>query len=312
MPHFRRQWPAAQHAPSTRSPASASRAAPPSASPLYSSPPPPPGPSSAGGGGNGRCGHRRHHRLGDEEHHEEEPRQPRNRPRLPPPTAARDPSGLPAASLSWLSSVPWSVVRLPLPITAVMKGCSQLHCDGLPFVPQHRTQPALPPPPRGGAPIAVAHGNRQRSNKGHTKQVTQGAGTAVVVVDDDVFFQTAARMHLIPVAEHLGVRLPVSPPPGPQRPGGRRPKNAEKNTAKKPSSPSDEVHVEHVSRFPGANTAGTSATGGPSVCCSVGQSLCWLVGWCAAAYSSGCKSSRSGRAVELMESVERDERDELL
>ena len=64
--------------------------------------------------------------------------------------------------------------RLPSsPITAVMKGCSQLHCDGLPFVPEHRTQPSLPPPPRGGAPIAVAHGNHEHSNKGHTEKVTQ-------------------------------------------------------------------------------------------------------------------------------------------
>ena len=27
-------------------------------------------------------------------------------------------------------------------------------------------------------------------------------------------FQIAAKMHLITVAEHLGVRLPASPPPG--------------------------------------------------------------------------------------------------
>ena len=37
---------------------------------------------------------------------------------------------------------------------------------------------------------------------------------------------TTARMHRITVAERLGVRLTVSPPPGPQRPDGRVPKNA--------------------------------------------------------------------------------------
>ena len=36
------------------------------------------------------------------------------------------------------------------PITAVMKGGSQLHCDGLPLVPKHRAQPSLPPPLRRG------------------------------------------------------------------------------------------------------------------------------------------------------------------
>ena len=36
------------------------------------------------------------------------------------------------------------------------------------------------------------------------------------------------RMHLIRVAEHLGVKLPASPPPGTRRPAGRSAKNASK------------------------------------------------------------------------------------
>ena len=35
----------------------------------------------------------------------------------------------------------------------------------------------------------------------------------------------SAYLHQIQVTEHLGVRLLVSPPPGPQRPDGRRAKN---------------------------------------------------------------------------------------
>ena len=34
-------------------------------------------------------------------------------------------------------------------ITTLIQGRCQLHCDCLPFVPQHRPQPQLPPPPRG-------------------------------------------------------------------------------------------------------------------------------------------------------------------
>ena len=55
------------------------------------------------------------------------------------------------------------------------------------------------------------------------------------------FFHTAATMHLIRVAEHLGVRLPASPtprpsttnPPGTRRLDGRSPKNAVKIRRKK-------------------------------------------------------------------------------
>ena len=32
-------------------------------------------------------------------------------------------------------------------------------------------------------------------------------------INDDVFFHIAASVHPITVAEHLGVRLPASPPP---------------------------------------------------------------------------------------------------
>ena len=51
----------------------------------------------------------------------------------------------------------------------------------------------------------------------------------------NVSVDTTVRMHLITMAEHLGVRLPVSPPPGPQRPDGRRPKNAAFLQQKQPS-----------------------------------------------------------------------------
>ena len=49
----------------------------------------------------------------------------------------------------------------------------------------------------------------------------------VVVVVVVVLLATmgvCAYLHLVQVAEHLAVRLPVSPPPGPQRPGGWTPK----------------------------------------------------------------------------------------
>ena len=66
-----------------------------------------------------------------------------------------------------------------------------------------------------------------------------GEGVVVVVVrtrcHNDVFLHTSARMHLITVAEHMGVRLPVSTPPGPQRPDERRPKNAAFLQQKSPS-----------------------------------------------------------------------------
>ena len=43
---------------------------------------------------------------------------------------------------------PWAVVRHTPSITAVMRGCSQFHRDGLPLVFQPQAQPSLPPPPR--------------------------------------------------------------------------------------------------------------------------------------------------------------------
>ena len=48
-----------------------------------------------------------------------------------------------------------SVQTLQFSDTAVMKGGSQLHCDGLPLVPKHRAQPSLPPPLRRGGPCAI-------------------------------------------------------------------------------------------------------------------------------------------------------------
>ena len=61
-----------------------------------------------------------------------------------------------------------------------------------------------------------------------------------------VFIHTTARMHRITVAEHLGVRLSVSPPPGPQRPDGRRPKNAAFPQQKKPSPDRHELGDELI------------------------------------------------------------------
>ena len=53
---------------------------------------------------------------------------------------------------------PWSVVRRVGPhTTTVMQGRSQLHRNGLPFVPRHRTQPPLPPPPCGASAINIHH-----------------------------------------------------------------------------------------------------------------------------------------------------------
>ena len=68
----------------------------------------------------------------------------------PPRLAARAPSGRPAATLSWLSSVPVGRrERLTPTITAVMKGSSQLHAHAHPLVSKKRAEPALPPPPCG-------------------------------------------------------------------------------------------------------------------------------------------------------------------
>ena len=51
----------------------------------------------------------------------------------------------------------------------------------------------------------------------HTEQTSVLGPWVVVVVRTrcgrDVFIHITARMHLIGVAEHLGVRLPASPPP---------------------------------------------------------------------------------------------------
>ena len=56
---------------------------------------------------------------------------------------------------------PWDDVRISPPITAVMKGCGQLSCDGHPLVPQPRAEPSFPPPPRGACiAFDIHHVNR--------------------------------------------------------------------------------------------------------------------------------------------------------
>ena len=58
----------------------------------------------------------------------------------------------------------------------------------------------------------------------------RGEGT---MCNREMFILSGARVHQITEAEHLGVRLPVSPPPGPQRLGGRRPKKCSMSVTKK-------------------------------------------------------------------------------
>ena len=77
-----------------------------------------------------------------------------------------------------------------------------------------------------------------------------------------MFFDSTADMHRIGEAEHLGVRLPASPPPrrrrnlrhrglknGHSRPAGRSAKNRRKPPFRR---------LEEMSRFPCANRAGTT------------------------------------------------------
>ena len=54
-----------------------------------------------------------------------------------------------------------------------------------------------------------------------------GGGGSDVTLQHGCLSSQADEVHQITVAEHLGVRLPASAPPGPRRPDGRRPKNAE-------------------------------------------------------------------------------------
>ena len=65
-----------------------------------------------------------------------------------PLPAAPAPSGRRAPAPRSLSSV-------PVGLTAVMQGCSELYRDGLPLMLQHGTQPSLPPPHRRGGPCAI-------------------------------------------------------------------------------------------------------------------------------------------------------------
>ena len=68
------------------------------------------------------------------------------------------------------------------------------------------------------------------------------------------------KMHLIQVAERLGVRLPASPPPGPQRPDGRRPKNAANKCIKiPPQTRSTEMSMNESEAHPAQRAAGTVA-----------------------------------------------------
>ena len=64
-----------------------------------------------------------------------------------------------------------TVVRPKPTTTAVVKGCTQLHSDGLTFVPKHRTQPSLSTPPcgphaAGGCPVVSA--THRKTKVAHT------------------------------------------------------------------------------------------------------------------------------------------------
>ena len=43
-----------------------------------------------------------------------------------------------------------------------MQGRSELHCDGLPLMPEHGARPSLSPPHRGG-PCAISHEANSKS-----------------------------------------------------------------------------------------------------------------------------------------------------
>ena len=72
---------------------------------------------------------------------------------------------------------PWGVVLLVIhqllpqrdrTARGVVEPFSQGHCDAHPFVPKHRTEAPLPPPPRGASDafdMSCAHGNRWCSDK---------------------------------------------------------------------------------------------------------------------------------------------------
>ena len=128
--------------------------------PFASSPPLPFAPATRVGGETRPVGRRAPHRRRGAATAvaQERPVSAEGKSMVAPGPAAPAPSGHRAAPLSWLSSVPVAVVRLTPPITAVMKGGSQLHCDGLPLMPQHGGQPSLPPP-FGGAAINTRHVN---------------------------------------------------------------------------------------------------------------------------------------------------------
>ena len=98
---------------------------------------------------------------------------------------------IPCGSDNVAGRVPWvgglvsskGVALLKPHILAVMQGRRQLHCDGLTFAPEHRTQPPLPPQPSGaraavsnGPPAKVRHTEGNTKENGHTCAQTPGGG----------------------------------------------------------------------------------------------------------------------------------------
>ena len=92
------------------------------------------------------------------------------------PLRPRLPRGCLAALPRWRSRLsPWRVVLLVLllsvscargptyftllPITAVMKDCGQLSCDGHPIASQPRAEPSLSPPLGGSSAVNIHHVN---------------------------------------------------------------------------------------------------------------------------------------------------------
>ena len=79
-----------------------------------------------------------------------------------------------------------TVVRPKPTTTAVVKGCTQLHSDGLTFVPKHRTQPSLSTPPCGPAcsrrlPASLSNAQKNKG-RAHLCEPCAKMSTQVVVV----------------------------------------------------------------------------------------------------------------------------------
>ena len=151
----------------------------------------------------------------------------------------------------WSLLCPWAVLRRVLHLlpgpggsllcswgTVLLRAVVRRSCHG------RSDRLLLVSPPRAQSSLSTslsssrglpAGPSSQKVTQHQKKEATQGATWLwwwwlVVVVRtrcyNGVFLHTTARWHLIGVAEHLGIRLPASPPPWAQRPEGRRPKNA--------------------------------------------------------------------------------------